>query len=138
MTSAPEREAPQRLRNPARIIIPVGLDPLILDDRHAWRVYLPGTGKVIGRVEPVGRKWRAAASMFAFLGDGPDDGADYRGDWVPRALYMPLWDSERHHYLPGTYASQEAAVAALRRYLDEHQAPAMGHGAHPDVQHRKA
>ena len=95
------------------------------------------TGKILGRVEGTGRKWRAAASMRAFLGDGPD-GGEPPGDWVPRALYAPLMASEGHHHLPGVHGSQRLAVAALQRYLDEYRAPALGHGPHPDVQHRKA
>ena len=120
-----------------RTIVPVALKPI--SDDHVWRVYLPGTGKVIGRVVEEGRrKWRAGASEYAFIGDGPDDDAVHRRDWAPRRLYAPLLASEGHYYLPGVHGSREDALAALLRYLDEHQAPAMGHGPHPDVQHGKA
>lgn len=101
-----------------------------------WRVYRADTGKILGTVHRAGhREWRAAASMRAFLGDGPD-GGEPLGDWVPRALYAPLLASEGHHYLPGAHATQRGAVAALQDYLDQHRAPAMGYGPHPSV--RKA
>jgi hypothetical protein len=102
---------------------------------HVWRVERADSGKVLGLVEGQRGSWRAKASMRAFLGDGPDDGEPV-GDWVPRALYAPLMASEGHHYLPGTQRTQESAVAALQTYLDEHRAPAMGHGPHAEVRHR--
>jgi hypothetical protein len=104
---------------------------------HVWRVQRADTLKILGRVEGKGRAWRAAASMRAFLGNGPADGEPPE-DWVPRALYAPLLATEGHHYLPGTHCGQQAAVAALQTYLNEHRAPAMGYGAHVEVRHGKA
>jgi hypothetical protein len=104
---------------------------------HVWRVQRVDTGKVLGLVEGRNRTWRAKASMRAFLGDGPD-GGEPLGDWVPRALYAPLLASEGHHYLPGTHRSQEAAVAALQTYLDDHRAPAMGYRTHDQIRHQEA
>lgn len=118
----------------ARTIVEVSLWHV---GNHVTRVKRADTGKILGLVEGAGRKWRAAASMRAFLGGGPADGEPI-GDWVPRALYAPLLASEGHHYLPGEFTSEPLAVAALQRYLDEQHAPAMGHGPHPDVQHGKA
>lgn len=117
-----------------RTIVPVSLVHI---GSHVWRVQRADTGKILGRVGGYGRKWRAGASQYAFLGDGPGSG-EPPGDWVPRALYAPLMASEGHHHLPGVHTSQRAAVAALQRYLDEHRAPAMGHGPHESVQHGKA
>lgn len=103
---------------------------------HVWRVERADTGKVLGLTEGQRGQWRAAASMRAFLGDGPGSG-EPAGDWVPRALYAPLMADQRSHYLPGTHRSQALAVAALQTYLDEHRAPAMGHGPHALVRHRR-
>lgn len=105
-------------------------------DTNTWRVHRADTGRVLGYVERHGTAWRVKVSMRAFLGDGAA-GDEPAGDRVPVALYAPLRAVEGHDYLPDSHRTRALAEAALQRYLDERRAPAMGHPAHPLVEHRK-
>lgn len=108
-----------------------------MDTRLVRRSHAPGywvrstvNARSLGTVERVGSTWVWEPCVAAFRGDGrPGHESDGHSiETLPPELVRPPVETRR-------VRTREMAVAALVDYLTTHQAPVMGFGPHPQVQH---